>query len=118
MNRPYFTATFWLDTTERAVKTLAQSLLGVIAAQNVNTSVGRVVDFEASAWIIGIAVLSSVLTSIISTTIGERGTASLLDPAPPDTLEVDRGQATIGGICFVIVVVLALLFVLTQLGWI
>lgn len=81
--RPLFTATFWLDALERAIKTAAQTVLGLIGS--------NVVDVTSLDWHeIGIATAFttgfSVLTSIVSSGIGEPGTASLLNPAPPDTL--------------------------------
>ena len=83
-NRPLFTLTFWLDAAERAIKTAAQTVLGLIGS--------NVVDVTSLDWQeIGIATAFttglSVLTSIVSSGIGEPGTASLLNPAPPDTLE-------------------------------
>ena len=83
-NRPLFTATFWLDALERAIKTAAQTILGLIGS--------NVVDVTSLDWKeIGIATAFttglSVLTSIVSSGIGEPGTASVLNPAPPDTLK-------------------------------
>lgn len=84
MRRPLFTATFWLDATERAIKTAAQTVLGLIG-----TNVTEVTSLNwkevgiAAAFTTGL----SVLTSIVSAGIGEPGSASLLNPAPPDTLE-------------------------------
>lgn len=87
MARPLLTGTFWLDTLERAIKTAAQTLLGLIGT--------NVVDVTSLEWQdIGVAVAFttglSVLTSIVSSGIGEPGTASLLNPAPPDTLKEDK----------------------------
>lgn len=111
MNRPYFTATFWLDTLERAIKTLAQAVLGVLVGHQVDSAI----DFRVSAWIVGSAVLTSICTSMISTSFGEPGSASLLNPAPPDTLEGDRGQASVGTIVLIAVLaVLAVLYVLSR----
>ena len=87
MSRPLFTATFWLDALERAVKTAAQTVLGLIGT-NAATAVS--LDWQqigiATAFTTGL----SVLTSIVSSGIGEPGTASLLNPAPPDTLKGDK----------------------------
>lgn len=83
MPRPLLTGTFWLDALERAVKTAAQTVLGLIGT-NAATAVS--LDWQqigvATAFTAGL----SVLTSIVSSGIGEPGTASLLNPAPPDTL--------------------------------
>ena len=84
MARPLFTATFWLDTLERAVKTAAQSLLSLVGVNAVD-----VVSLNWQEMLIttGVATGLSVLTSIVSSGIGEPGTASVLNPAPPDTLD-------------------------------
>lgn len=84
MARPLFTATFWLDTLERGIKTAAQTVLGLVGT--------NVVDVTSLDWTeVGIATAFttglSVLTSIVSSGIGEPGTASVLNPAPPDTLK-------------------------------
>lgn len=83
-NRPLFTATFWLDTLERGIKTAAQTVLASIGV--------NVVDVASLDWgeigiLVAFATGFSVLTSIVSSGIGEPGTASLLNPAPPDTLD-------------------------------
>ena len=83
MARPLFTATFWLDTLERAIKTAAQTVVGLVT-----TNVTDVTSLDWREVGIATAVTTglSVLTSIISSGIGEQGTASVLNPAPPDTL--------------------------------
>ena len=81
MARPLFTGSFWLDALERAIKTAAQTVLGLIG-----TNVADVTSLDwhevgiATAFTTGL----SILTSIVSSGIGEHGTASVLDPAPPD----------------------------------
>jgi hypothetical protein len=84
VSRPLFTLTFWLDAGERCIKTAAQTVLGLIGT--------NVVDATSLDWQeIGIAAAFttglSILTSIVSSGIGEPGTASVLNPAPPDTLK-------------------------------
>lgn len=82
--RPLLTATFWLDALERAVKTAAQTVIGLVGT---NVIAVTTLDWQE----VGIATLFtsglSILTSIVSSGIGEAGTASVLNPAPPDTLE-------------------------------
>lgn len=82
MSRPLLTRSFWLDTLERAIKTAAQSLLAAI----VGTAAVTEFDWGVVLLTTGVATGASVLTSIISSGIGEPGTASILNPAPPDTL--------------------------------
>ncbi len=87
MSRPLFTATFWLDTLERAVKTAAQTLLALVG---VNVTDVASLNWQEMAITTAVSTGLSVLTSIVSSGIGEPGTASLLNPAPPDTLKEDK----------------------------
>lgn len=70
---------FWLDTAERAVKTLAQSLLAVFAAGVTIVSV----DWKETLAIGATAALVSVLTSVASVGKGERESASLVNQPTP-----------------------------------
>lgn len=80
-----FSKDFWLRTLERALKSAAQ--FGLIAwGATVWTAVGEVVT-TASA--VGLAVLFgfglSVLTSVASIGVGDKGTPSLVStPAPTE----------------------------------
>lgn len=84
MSRPLFTATFWLDALERAVKTAAQTLIALVTT---NATAVTELDWQEVGIATAVATGLSVLTSIVSSGIGEEGTASLLNPAPPDTLK-------------------------------
>ena len=84
MARPLFTATFWLDALERAVKTAAQTMLALVG---VNVTDVASLNWQEMAITTAVSTGLSVLTSIVSSGIGEPGTASLLNPAPPDTLK-------------------------------
>lgn len=70
---------FWLDAAERAVKTLAQSLLAVFAAGVTIISV----DWKETLAIGATAALVSVLTSVASVGKGERESASLVNQPTP-----------------------------------
>lgn len=83
MSRPLFTASFWLDALERAVKTAAQTLIALVTT---NATAVTELDWQEVGIATAVATGLSVLTSIVSSGIGEPGTASLLNPAPPDTL--------------------------------
>lgn len=79
MKRTLFTRTFWLDATERAVKTAAQSALLAVGAD-------KVLDVMAADWAavgsfaLGGAVLS-LLTSVVSAPVASgTGPASLVPP--------------------------------------
>ncbi|MDK8451005.1 holin [Corynebacterium mastitidis] len=66
------TRSFWIDTAERAVKTLAQALIAVLA---VGTPIYEIAWVEALG-IAATAAVISVLTSIASVGVGEPGTAA------------------------------------------
>lgn len=64
---------FIKDMAERAIKTFAQVLLGFIGA---GVAFGDI-DWTHALSVAGVAVLASILTSIASYNIGEKGTASV-----------------------------------------
>ncbi|GAB3135735.1 hypothetical protein GCM10027289_29890 [Tsukamurella serpentis] len=72
-----FTKKFWRDATERAIKTAAQSAIGVFAADVTVLSL----NWPAAGAVVGTATLLSYLTSIVSSGVGDRESASAL----PDT---------------------------------
>ena len=70
-----FTAAFWRDAGERALKTFAQTFLGILAVSGVTV---LNLDWTESLAIAGTATLGSVLTSIVSAKAGGTETASLV----------------------------------------
>jgi hypothetical protein len=70
-----WTATFWKDAAERAIKTAAQTLLGVIAGLQVTTGM----DWETTLIAAGIATGLSVLTSLLSSLSGTSSSASVVE---------------------------------------
>lgn len=65
---------FWLDVTERAGRTFAQSLLATI-------TVGQAiydVDWQAGLGIAATATVVSVLASMSASRIGDRSTAAIM----------------------------------------
>jgi len=70
-----FTKRFWLDTTERAVKTFAEVAISLILIE------GTVVDlnFEAALSLLATPVVLSILASVASVGKGSVGSASLVD---------------------------------------
>jgi tetrahydromethanopterin S-methyltransferase subunit C len=84
VNRPLLSGTFWLDTLERCIKTAAQTALALVGVEVVDVAS---LDWQEILIAVGFATGLSVLTSIVSSGIGEPGSASLLNPAPPDTLK-------------------------------
>ena len=70
-----WTKRFWLDALERAIKTGAQVLLGVISGL---TAIDEL-DWAAVGITVGVAVAASLLTSIISSQVGSPSDASLVN---------------------------------------
>lgn len=89
-----FTKEFWLEASERALKTFAQTLLAMAGAVSV-------FDAFSADWLtlLGVSVGAAILsyaTSIVSAEIGDSGEPSLvarkpnLDEAPVDEPEGDE----------------------------
>jgi hypothetical protein len=71
-----YTAQFWKDATERAVKTAAQAVILFLGADVALDAVSA--DWpSAASFALGGAVLS-YLTSIVSAPMGDKGTASVV----------------------------------------
>lgn len=71
-----FTVDFWKSAAERAIKTVAQALIAVIAATTFDWFSA---DWQAIAGTAATAGVLSLLSSIASSGIGDRGTASLIN---------------------------------------
>lgn len=76
---PMFTRQFWIEASERALKTFAQTFLAMVGAVSVFNA------FSAN-WqtLFGVSLGSaflSYLTSIVSAEIGDKGTPSLVATA-------------------------------------
>ena len=84
-----WTARFWKDTAERAIKTAVQVAIPVVTA----TSLDKV-DWKTAGLTIASAVLLSVLSSLISSQVGSPADASLVtDPVVrPTTLAKGVGK--------------------------
>jgi hypothetical protein len=80
-----WTAQFWKDTAERAIKTAAQAALGVFTALSVASVQG---GFDWGAWAagLGLTVALSFVTSILSSFVGAKGTASVVGSVVTSTL--------------------------------
>jgi len=101
--RSWQTATFWLDTLERTVRSFIMLVLSILAA-----TTDWPQNWSNDAWrglIYGTII--TFLMCMLASGIGEVGTASVLNPAPPDTLK-DKGLSLIETIVLVVVIVLAL----------
>ena len=66
---------FWRDALERAVKTAAQTVVGLLVAGVTVLDI----DWGQAAAVTGTAALASILTSLISSGVGDHGSASLVD---------------------------------------
>lgn len=69
-----WTASFWKDTIERAIRTAAQVAVGALTT----SATIYEVDAKAVVGIVAISTVVSVLTSIGAAGVGEQGTASVL----------------------------------------
>jgi hypothetical protein len=68
-----WTKTFWKQSVERAVKSAAQALLGLWALDGFNVLHA---DFPLAGGVAGGAALLSVLTSIVTSGVGEKDSPS------------------------------------------
>lgn len=74
-----FTVDFWKDSAERAVKTVAQALVALIAADTMNVLSADLTQLLGVSLGAGAV---SILTSIASVNYGD-GTPSLVNPKTP-----------------------------------
>jgi hypothetical protein len=70
-----FTATFWKSAAERAIKTVAQALIAVLAATTFDWFTA---DWQAIAGTAATAGVLSLLSSIASAGMGDKGTPSIV----------------------------------------
>ena len=70
-----FAATFWKSTVERSIRTAAQVLLGFLVVGETGI---LDVDWDQALSVTGVAVIASILTSVVATGVGDKGTASLV----------------------------------------
>lgn len=101
-----FTKQFAADLTERAVKTFAQAVLGVLIVANTVTHLkwGAILDAA------GLATAISVLTSLVGSQVGAGDSGSFL-PANVDPPQADHGYGLIE-ICFAVLLLVIALVVL------
>ncbi len=77
------TTQFWQDLAERAGKTAVQGLLSALTVQGLASFLD--VDWGTALAVAGTAALISVLTSLMSFTFGNTGTASVTNAVVLDT---------------------------------
>lgn len=68
-------AIFWKTAAERSIRTAAQVLLGFLVVGETGI---LDVDWEQALSVTGVAVIASILTSVVATGVGDKGTASLV----------------------------------------
>ena len=79
-----WTARFWKDAAERAIKTAVQVATPMVAAASLDK-----VDWATAGLTVASAVLLSLFSSILSSQVGKPEDASLVNqpqPVPPTTL--------------------------------
>lgn len=79
-----FTKEFWLKTLERAVKTFAQTLVasGIVFTATAN-------DWTNALIAAALASAFSVITSVASISVGDKGTPSLVGTPEPEVVKVE-----------------------------
>ena len=85
-----FTKSFWKSAAERAIRTVAQALVAVIAATSFDWFSA---DWKAIAGTALTAGVLSLLTSIASAGIGDKGTPSLI--AGPVNASIPPGSEVV-----------------------
>jgi hypothetical protein len=71
-----FSAIFWKQAVERAVKSAAQALIGLWIGEGFNA---WTIDVKLASGVAGGAALLSVLTSVVSLPLGQQGSPSLVE---------------------------------------
>jgi hypothetical protein len=79
-----FTAQFWKASAERAVKTLAQTLIAILA---VGQTTVLSVDWQQAAAVAATATLLSLLTSIASGSVGNYGPSLVSEAVLPPVVD-------------------------------
>lgn len=85
-----FTASFWKSAAERAIKTVAQALIAVLAATTFDWFSA---DWKAIAGTAATAGVLSLLSSIASAGIADKGTASII--AGPTNASLPPGSTVV-----------------------
>ena len=91
-----FTKRFWIDAFERSIKTVAQFLLTTGALDPLST------DFQTSLQTKAIGALMagfvSILTSLVSTSFGQKDSASMIDTPGDDGFAMNDTLVFVTGI--------------------
>ena len=91
-----WTKAYWQSTFERAVKTLAQSLIAILAVGQTNI---LTVDWRAAGAVAATATILSVLSSVASAGVGNSGpslASEALVPPLADHAPMDYAPTEIG----------------------
>lgn len=85
-----WTASFWLQALERAIKTFAQAAVALLTADGIGVAE---IEWGGTAAAAGLAALVSILTSLAGAGVGAPDSPSLVPvttpprPASPDTID-------------------------------
>lgn len=85
-----FTTSFWKSAAERAIKTVAQALIAVLAATTFDWINA---DWQAIAGTAATAGVLSLLSSIASAGMGDKGTPSII--ASPTNATIPPGSEVV-----------------------
>lgn len=111
MARIWTKATFWLDTLERTVRTFIVVVLSILGA-----TTDWPQDWSSEVWRgLVYATVGTFLVCLLAGFVGEPGTASVMNPAPPDTLK-DKGEISARDL--IVVAAVAVLIVAAYAIWV
>lgn len=79
-----WTSSFWKAAAERAVRTLAQSMIAVLAVGQTNI---LTVDWQSALAVAATATVLSLLTSIVASGVGNTGPSLVNEAVVPKAVE-------------------------------
>lgn len=91
----YATPHFWKATAERAIKTTAQAVLGLLTADHIVNVLD--VEWTQIGSVAALAALLSVLTSITSAQVGKGGPSLAGEIVESDVVEWADGREVVAG---------------------
>jgi hypothetical protein len=89
-----FSASFWKQAAERAIKSAAQALIGLWIGDGFNA---WTIDVKLASGVAGGAALLSVLTSIVSLPVGQQTSPSLVSTDSPSLVSTQKDSPSLVG---------------------